>query len=978
MVDQFVPHVPPAARPLVGRDAELDTILTTLRDCFHGRPKVLLVTGEPGVGKTRLMSEVGVRATAELGATTLTGFAIEGGAMPPYFPISRAIRDAVDQLVQSGPEIRQAASLLAAAGLVRPDFPEYRTPASLTPDAERVRLYDAFADVCLRLANASPLLLLLDDLQWADSGTWEMVSYAVRVASAAPFGVVVACRDEILAPGTAGTQALDELNRNRLLVHLPLPRLTPDAVRLLGRGFLGSDLADGLAAVLAQRSEGNPFYAEEVLRGLSGLLVQDWSGAYYLPAKERAAAEAATPATLKLSIVRRLNNLPAETRSVLMAASVLGRSFSSRLLARMRGQTADEVERCLEPALSAGVISGSGGNFAFAHDLIRETAYSLLAGDRRRLHEAAARALAEDADRGFERLAALAHHWREADEPLLAARAAQAAAEAASRAAAHTEALQHASSACDLFERVLGKGAEIDEVVRAHLTLAEAALTCGDYTLAEATYRRLLADATQRADRQLQGQAWARLGVLFRRRERMEESSACFTNALDVLEESGEGGRVAAEVLIELAGLEGLTRARYAEATAYGQRALAVADALGDRRLQANAAMAMAGIRIRAIDPKEGPPLLQQALGVGQCERQSLLPAEACAALSNTYYWTGELQRSHQYARRRLELAEQAGDVFGMRHAHSWLAIVLLTLGRWTEARELLNHCAPLLARLDNPEPVAFVRQLQAVIAYQLGDMAESYEHATQALQVFEDVDPATTVWYRGVLVLICIALGRKDEGERHLRLLEAHVNALPESALLARSARTVLGLAYVELGDHKRAAACERALRPYASDHHWWLTRRTLANLAAFRGDVRQALDDLALAEEHARREDLTPDLALILLRKSESIGPSSTDGRTALQEARRLLESLGMQAALARADRLLGSATLASPEGLTAREMMVLRLIASGKTNREISQELFISEHTVVNHLSHIFAKIGVDNRTAAAAFALRQGIV
>lgn len=977
MADQPTLPIPPPASPLVGRDAELSTLLSVIRGCFQGQPRVILITGEPGVGKTRLMAEASARAAAELDANVLTGFAIEGGGMPPYFPISRAIRGTVNELVRGAPAIRQPASLMAMAGLVRPDFPGFRPPAALAPDAERVRLYDAFADVCLHLARAGPLLLVLDDLQWADTGTWEMVAYAARVASAAPVGIVIACRDEILAPGRAGTQALVELNRHRLLVHLPLPRLSPEAVRLLGQGFLGGHLADELAAALARRSEGNPFYAEEVLRGLSGRLARDWSGAYYLPARERAAAEAAIPATLRLSIVRRLEGLPDETQVALKAASVLGRSFSSRLLARMRGQEADEVERRLGPAVAAGVIAGSAGDYAFVHDLIRETAYDLAAGERRRLHEAAARALEEDGVRGVERLAALAHHWREADVPLRAARAASAAAQAASQAAAHTEALHHAATACALYERALGAGDEPEELSRARLALAEAALTCGDYAQAEATYRQALADAERRGDRQAQGQVWARLGVLFRRRERMEEASACFGNALTILEDGGDAGRAVAEALIELAGLEGLTRARYREAAEYGERALAIADALGDRRLQANAAMAMAGVRIRAVDPREGPPLLRQALDLALASADPLLAAEACAALSNSHYWTGEVQRAHQYARRRLDLAEQAGDVFGMRHAHSWLALVLLTLGQWDNARELLDRCEPLLARLDNPEPTAFVRQLNAVIAYQLGDLEQAYAHASQALQVFERVDPATTIWYRGILALACLALGRRDEAERRLRLQEAHLGALPESALLARSARTVLGLAYVELGDRERAADCERALRPYAGDHHWWLTRRTLANLAALRGDTALALADLAAAERHARREELTPDLALILMRKSELLGPSSAEGQATLKEARRLLATLGMRAALARADGLLGAANTASPAGLTARELEVLRHLAQGKTNREIAEVLVISEHTVVNHLSHIFGKIGVDNRTAAAAFAHRQGI-
>jgi hypothetical protein len=148
MADLFGrPPFASAAAPLVGRDAELATLLAVIRGCYQGQPTVILVTGEPGVGKTRLMAEISSRATAELGANVLSGFAIEGGGMPPYFPIGRAIRGAVGRLGRDASVTNQPASLLAMAGLVSSDFPGFRPPATLAPDAERVRLYDAFADI---------------------------------------------------------------------------------------------------------------------------------------------------------------------------------------------------------------------------------------------------------------------------------------------------------------------------------------------------------------------------------------------------------------------------------------------------------------------------------------------------------------------------------------------------------------------------------------------------------------------------------------------------------------------------------------------------------------------------------------------------------------------------------------------------------------------------------------------------------------
>lgn len=970
----------PSLRPglrLVGRDAELSTLLAVVGDCVQGRPMAALLTGEPGVGKSRLLSEVVTRTQAETDSNVLSGFAIEAAGTPAYFPIRRAIKDAVARLVVDEPAIHQPAAVLASAGLVDAAFHGYRPPAGLAPEAERLRLFDAFSDVCLRLAKERPLLLALDDLHWADGGTWDMLAYAARAASGSRFGVLIAGRDELFAAGGVAQQAIAELNRQRLLVHVPLARLTPEAVRLLGQALLGGLLSDELAEMLARRSEGNPFFAEEVLRGLQRQLVQDWSGAYYIPARERPAAEAATSATLRLTLVRRLEALPPDSLALVKAASVLGRSFSARTLARMCGQEADTVEQGLQPALAANVVAGANGDFAFVHDLLRETAYALAAGERRRLHEAAARALEAEGGRSLEIAAALAHHWRQADVALIAARAATEAARAARQATAYTEALDYAASACALFEQALGTDAAAEELRQARLALAEAALTCGEYSQAEAAYRRVLRDVEREGLPAVQGQLWARLGVLYQRREQPDEAAACFHRALAMLQDLEDHAREYVAVLIDLTSLEGLTRARYREATELGERAWQIAAEVGDLRLQATAALALAGVQVRAIDPAAGRPLLQQALELALAVADPLLAAEACGSLSNSYYWTGELQQSRAYARQRIELAERAGDVFGMRHTHSWLAIVLLTLGEFAEAQALLDECEPLLARLDNPEPIAVVRMFSAVIALQRGEHERSYALVSDALGLLAQVGPATGLWYRPILVLACLALGRREEAEQHLQTIEATLETLPASALPARSARTAIGLAYAELRDVQRAAACEQALRPFANDHHWWLTRRPLAALAALRGDTALALADLELAEGQARRERLLPDLACILLQRAELPGTTQRDAQRALREARDLLARLQMRATLARAERLLGAAQPAATVDLTRREREVLRHLAQGKTNREIAEALSISEHTVINHLSNIFGKIAVDNRTAAAAYALRSGI-
>jgi ATP/maltotriose-dependent transcriptional regulator MalT len=179
--------------------------------------------------------------------------------------------------------------------------------------------------------------------------------------------------------------------------------------------------------------------------------------------------------------------------------------------------------------------------------------------------------------------------------------------------------------------------------------------------------------------------------------------------------------------------------------------------------------------------------------------------------------------------------------------------------------------------------------------------------------------------------------------------------------------------LAYVALRDLEAVRRCEDLLRPFPDDLHWSSVRLSLAMAAALRGDRETALADLDAVEAWARREGARPDLALALLARAE-LDPQASGPR--LAEACDLLESLGMQRQLERA-RALRPTSPRAGGGLSPRELEVLGLVAGGMTNREIASTLVISERTVVNHLSHIFDKLGVENRAAATAYAHRNGL-
>jgi DNA-binding CsgD family transcriptional regulator len=912
---------------LVGREAELEVISEAFR---AARPAAVLITGEPGAGKTRLLVEA-LGSISAAGAGVLSGYALDlGEGAPSFLPLARALAGAWRDLERAADTPAEALRVLAAAGMGPASAPVSEL-VGLLPAAERLRLLDALTDVCLRLARDRPLVLALDDMQWAAPEPWDAVAYLVRAAGDAPVLVLLAAREEVLASATGGpAAAIEELRRLRRLTIVTLGRLAQAEIERLTASWLGEPAAPELARIVCRRSEGNPFFAEETLADLAerGLLARS-DGVWRLRPEARADLE--PPALLRLTVARRLQRLPDPTRRALAAGAVLGRDFAAATVASMLDVTPDDVEAALAPARAASVVAReAGGEFMFRHDALRDAMYELAAVERPALHAAAAAALAaggEPADLG-----GVTRHWLRAGDRGRAAVNARAAAESARGRASPTEILARARLARELTEAIDGPGSH--DLVAARRLHGEAAEAAGESAEAESALRAALeAAGTNGEVAELQ----LLLGTMLRRREVAAEAGGELERALARAPDEA----LRARVLVELATLNGLTRGRYADAERQASAALGTAERLADAGLEATAALALANVRVRA-DAGGDRPLLERALERALAAGDLAVAIEACAALSNSYYWTGELAASERAARRRLALAERGCDLFGLRHAHSWLALLACSRGDWDEARRLLGEAEAALLRLATPEPLGFVRVVQGLVEWRVGELEAAAGRFAEALRLMAETDPATQIWYAGLPVLVHLDLGREADARAGLAVQEERLSALPASALPARSARTVLGLAYATLRDVEGGRRCEDALRPHAGDFHWWPARRTLAALAALRGDHQTALADLDAAEQLCRREGLRPDLAQI-------------------QEARSELPAADGQPAL--------------PDGLTSREVEVLRLVAGGMTTREVAGALFLSERTVTNHLTHIFGKIGVANRSGATAYALRN---
>ncbi len=450
-----------------GRQEALTVIDSAIASLAHGDGGVLLLSGEPGIGKSVVVAELARRA-AEAGVRVLQGRCHEADVAPAYWPWLPVLREVSGQT--PAPEL---ALLTASAD---------GTGQAADATGESLRVYDAASRALAAAASTTPLLVVLEDIHWADSSSLRLLGYAAEALTDAPVLIALTRRttDAPETPALAGALAtLGRLGATRV----PLQGLTPQGVALLVAEVL-DEPAPELSAVVAERTDGNPFFVLELARLLAA----------------RHATEAADAASLHVpdgvrDVLRlRLARLGEPARQVLGAASVVGRAIDPQLVAEVLGEHTDAVLDALDELVAAGVAQEQDGRYRFTHALTRETLYGGLPPARRlRWHAATAVALEERLAADPELVTDLAHHYAlaVAGRPDLAGRAtdhAVAAARLAERRRAHDE-------ACLLWEAAIRAHglARRDDPDRTNLlltSLSSAQLRAGDFEGARATVDR--------------------------------------------------------------------------------------------------------------------------------------------------------------------------------------------------------------------------------------------------------------------------------------------------------------------------------------------------------------------------------------------------------------------------------------------------------------------------------------------------------
>ncbi|RAY15520.1 helix-turn-helix transcriptional regulator [Actinomadura craniellae] len=937
---------------LVGRSADLSLLAQALADA----PGAVLLGGEAGVGKTRLIREFGTRAD---GARVLVGGCVELGSDGglPFAPFTAVLRRLVRELGTDG-----VTALLPgpATGLARL-LPEFGDPGTNTAE-DRARLFELVLTLLERLAEDGPLALVIEDAHWADRSTHDLLAFLVRnLDGPRPVLLVVTYRTDELYRGHRLRTLLAELDRIDRVRRRELGRLTRTEVADLVRELTGTTPeADQLDRVY-RRSEGNPLFVESLVDCDGGI-------ARELPESLR---------DLLLAAVRRL---PEETQDLLRTASTGDTRLDHGLLAAVTGLDDATLTRSLRPAVEANVLTVDGDGYVFRHALIREAVHrDLLPGEHTRLHTRFAEALTADpalVPRG-RAAAELALHWHSAHNTTWALISAWQAATEAFAATAHAEALNMLSRVLELWDLVPDAA---ERIGAGHVEVQERAVAAADLSGEHERGIKLATAALREVERLPDADRWR--ARLLEQRGRMAASLGRYQEGVTDLEAAVRGtpaepaSAERATVLVALA--RGLLKVSdFAAGRAAAEEAVAVARQAGDAEAEAEARCAL----LCSIDSSHDPAaLLAEADRIEEVARRAgtyspLL--RVYVTRSHILEGTGRHSAAAEVARAGIALAGEygLGRTMGTSLAINQ-AEPLVSLGRWDEATTVLRQA------LDQDPP----RSQQALLWQLAGEVATARGELGQAAAALAAAEPAvlgqSPPYYEHLLpVLRLTAALRWAEGDRAAALaaiepMLADFDSPDRERYLwpglVEGARICAGS-----GDRAAFAAIEarakslQVLDPVQEAH-----RLTFTALAAeIHGRPDPAAWDAAAAAWEVL-EQLYP-LARALADGAAAALPGDRAGaaerlRRAAEVARQLgARPLGERIAELSRRARPGSGT---PLGLTPRELEVLRLVAEGRANREIAAALFISAKTVSVHVSNMLAKLGVASRGEAAATAHR----
>jgi predicted ATPase/DNA-binding CsgD family transcriptional regulator len=991
---------------LIDRNNELEILLSLIDQAKSGRGQVVLLCGEAGVGKSRLVAEVKSHAAAH------DFLLLQGSCFPtdhaiPYAPLLDLLRSFLTghSSAFSAPEVKKVAQaflpLLSDIELMLPNAPPLLPLTPLDPEPEKRRRFETLAYFLTCQAMARPVLLVLEDLHWSDDTSLELLYYLVRrCCSTYPLLILLTYRSDELS--TSLRHFLAQLDRERLAQEVLIGCLGREGVEAMLRAIfaLPNTTRFELLDPVYTLTDGNPFFVEEILSSLIA------SGEIYYANgqwERKPLGELHIPRSVQDAVQQRTDQLSEPARKILTMAAVAGRRFDFALLQELSNYDEQHLLVLIKEMITAQVVvEESEEQFAFRHALTRQAIYAdLLVRERKALH----RRIADTMERLYAptheaHLADLAYHFFESGAWEQALKFGQLAGEQAERLYAPQTAIEQATRALDASER--GSIAPPASLYRLRGMGYE---TLGNFELAQADFKATLKMAQQAKDPNAEWQALIDLGFLWAQRD-YTRAGTYFQQALALARRMDDPITLAHS--LNRLGNWHLNIEQPREALLYHQEALTLFQQAQDQHGLAETYDLLGMTATLGGDLLQGTAYYQQAVALFQelDVRQGLASSLATLAVLGGEYETETLVSAPtsfaeclQFGEQAIKIAREIGQRSAEIYALCALGQFLGPRGEYAYALKVAQEGLALAEQIEHHEWMTNGHWELGVLYLDLLALPEARASLEKAFKLAHEV--GSWNWIRIVSGFLARALILQEDFKQAESILTtAQEPDAPMQTIgqrLVWSARAELALAR---GDYSLALGITERLIASAANltaervipHLWKVRGEALAGLS----QIEEAEAVLRAAQEAALAQGLRPLLwrICIALGRLYQAQGHQEEAREAFDSTLMTIEELAANVPdehlrgcfLSQATVMIPQKRVLTPGraarqafgGLTAREREVAALIAQGKINREIAEDLVVSERTVESHVSNIMFKLGVQSRRQIRDWAREKGLI
>jgi len=970
---------------IVGRTEELRKLGATLVAVQDGAGRCVLLSGEAGIGKSRLSAEIRARAS-DSGFTTLEGRCFEQDRSFPYAPLIDMLRpffaqSAIsDRLAAVGPLAPELVKLL-------PELASHLSVTQLAPpletEVEKRRLFEALTSLFLHLADARPLLLIVEDLHWSDQASLEFLLFLVRHMADQPMLLLLSSRSAATQAGLI--ELLAGLDREPIAQEIRLKPLTRAEMAQLLKAILDQpqELSAEFVEAIYSLTEGNPFFAEEIFTTLIASGDIYYAGSQW---RRKPLSQIDIPDSVQRLVQQRLGRISPAARQLIDLAAVSGRSFDFAVLQALTGHGDGELLALVKELMGARlVVEESADQFAFRHALTREALYSqLLVRERQTLHGQIAQAIEQVHAGALEaHLEALAYHTFEA--------------------ALWRKALDYAQQAGEKALALYAPHAAVEQFTRAihaagRLSIAPASTlyrlrgqafdTLGNFDRAREGYETALSVAQAAGDQQAVWQALLDLGLLWASRDYEQTGDYC-RQALDRARAMEDPAAIAHS--LNRLGNWLMNSGQPFEALVYHQEALTLFETLDNRAGIAATLDLLAMTSNQCGDAVGTVTYYERAIPILRelNDRQTLASSLTMLSL----YTLDEA-----LVREAIELTRAIDWRAGEAYALEYLGSLLAYRGDYGQGLSIAQRGLELAQAIDHHQWQAWGHIVLGQIYLELLAPEEAYRHLKRGRAIAADIGSSFMVTFAtSLLVSTCIWQHRLDEA----------ATLLPE-----RLPEPVVGFDYtllkatveLTLARQDPTQALKLLDRLELPDRTNWLGGMVYhySSILQLRSEILARLDRLDEAETDLQSAlDLCQQRGVrmglwriqLALGKLYPAGADSNRAKAAFTAARTLIEELAatitdntlrenfhhQAMAMISPAQPLTPRQAARPEfgGLTKRERQVAAVVAQGLSNQEIAGELVVSVKTIEAHVTRILSKLGFSSRAQIAAWAVDKGL-